>query len=356
MKSIPYYLFRGGTSKGAFFFKKDLPKNEKARNTIISKIMGSPHPYQVDGIGGGVPNASKIGILSPSKKKGVDLEYIMGQVDINSMEVDTHGDCGNMLTAAACCAIEANIVKVQPNYTQVTIYSPKTDSIKRVCVPIKNSKIIYEGSYHIDGVKPLGSPMTVSFYQPSASQTKAIFPSTKKIDIIDNIPVTLIDCGRALIIAKASDFGLTGNEEISLLEKDKDLNQQLEAFRLQCADRMGISNPCVSFPRITLISKGKSNQDIFAHYWSNPKHAKVHPAMAMTAAMAIGSCLCIDGTICYTEKHKLHPTLSEQSICIGHAQGEVTIKVTAKIAPLMIQSCSFKRTARLLASGMVYYT
>ena len=49
--------YRGGTSKGVFFQKKDLPtENEKELNELFLKVIGSPDPNgrQLNGMGGGV--------------------------------------------------------------------------------------------------------------------------------------------------------------------------------------------------------------------------------------------------------------------------------------------------------------
>ena len=40
---------RGGTSKGGYFLKDDLPLD---RDAFLLRVMGSPDPRQIDGIGG----------------------------------------------------------------------------------------------------------------------------------------------------------------------------------------------------------------------------------------------------------------------------------------------------------------
>ncbi len=356
MKSIPYYLYRGGTSKGPFFFKKDLPSSKEKCDEVLRKIMGSPHPYQVDGIGGGVSNASKIGILSVSNRNDADIEYIFGQVAVLSDEVDTSSDCGNMTTAAACCAIEAHLIDAKEGETTVRVYSPATDSVKEIIVPCKDGKVIYEGDYHIDGVGSTGSVIKISFLHPSASQTGAIFPSGKMLDIVDGIPVTLIDCGRALVIARACDFNISDEQSNEALEEDVELNHAIEAFRLKCAKKMNIAHPCQTFPRIALVSAPRAkNQSIYARYWSNPTARQIHPAMAMTAAMALASAVVSKGTICAQSNKQFDADDHTKEVYIGHAQGEVEIDITGHDFPLDVAECTYKRTARLLAKGEVYY-
>ena len=70
MKSIPCVLMRGGTSKGAFLLADDLPKDIQQRDDCLLAIMGSGHELEIDGIGGGSPQTSKVsGYASAYKKR-----------------------------------------------------------------------------------------------------------------------------------------------------------------------------------------------------------------------------------------------------------------------------------------------
>jgi 4-oxalomesaconate tautomerase len=76
-------LFRGGSSKGLFFHLKDLPVDEATRNKYMLAAMegvGQGDLRQIDGMGGATSLTSKIAIVSPSKEKGADLDYIFLQV------------------------------------------------------------------------------------------------------------------------------------------------------------------------------------------------------------------------------------------------------------------------------------
>ncbi len=44
-------LMRGGTSKGAYFVASYLPTDPAVRDELLLRIMGSPDPHQIDGIG-----------------------------------------------------------------------------------------------------------------------------------------------------------------------------------------------------------------------------------------------------------------------------------------------------------------
>ena len=61
---------RGGTSKGGYFLKGDLPADPAARDALLLKVMGSPDPRQIDGMGGADPLTSKVAVVSKSMRAG----------------------------------------------------------------------------------------------------------------------------------------------------------------------------------------------------------------------------------------------------------------------------------------------
>ena len=61
---------RGGTSKGGYFLKEDLPADIAARDAFLLRVMGSPDPRQIDGMGGADPLTSKVAVVSKSDRDG----------------------------------------------------------------------------------------------------------------------------------------------------------------------------------------------------------------------------------------------------------------------------------------------
>ena len=107
---------RGGTSKGVFFHRKDLPTTAQvagaARDTLLLRVIGSPDPYgkQVDGMGAATSSTSKTVILSKSTRPGHDVDYLFGQVSIDRAFVDWSGNCGNLSAAVGPFAITNGLV------------------------------------------------------------------------------------------------------------------------------------------------------------------------------------------------------------------------------------------------------
>ena len=73
---IPCLLMRGGTSKGAYFLRDDLPADAALRERVLLRIMGSPDPRQIDGLGGADPLTSKVAIVSKSTRPDADVDYL----------------------------------------------------------------------------------------------------------------------------------------------------------------------------------------------------------------------------------------------------------------------------------------
>src|SRR5690606_26730704 len=108
---IPATYMRGGTSKGVFFRLDDLPGaarvSGRARDRLFQRVIGSPDPYarHTDGMGGATSSTSKCVIVSPSTRPDHDVDYLYGQVSIDTDFVDWSGNCGNLSAAVGPFAI-----------------------------------------------------------------------------------------------------------------------------------------------------------------------------------------------------------------------------------------------------------
>ena len=58
--AIPCMLMRGGTSKGPFFLKTDLPTDTATRDRVLLAVMGSPDVRQIDGSGAPIRSRAKL--------------------------------------------------------------------------------------------------------------------------------------------------------------------------------------------------------------------------------------------------------------------------------------------------------
>ena len=96
---------RGGTSKGGYFLGSDLPQDPASRDALLLRIMGSPDPRQIDGMGGADPLTSKVAMVSRSAREGADVDYLFLQVFVDQAIVTDAQNCGNMLAGVGPFAI-----------------------------------------------------------------------------------------------------------------------------------------------------------------------------------------------------------------------------------------------------------
>jgi len=68
-EGTPVMWMRGGTSKGAYFLAEDMPSDPGERDALLLRIMGSPDPRQIDGMGGADPLTSKVAVVKPSRRE-----------------------------------------------------------------------------------------------------------------------------------------------------------------------------------------------------------------------------------------------------------------------------------------------
>ena len=67
-EGTPAMWMRGGTSKGLYFLKEDIPNDIAKREDFLLSVFGSPDNLQINGVGGGNPLTSKVAIVSKSKR------------------------------------------------------------------------------------------------------------------------------------------------------------------------------------------------------------------------------------------------------------------------------------------------
>ena len=79
-RAIPCMFMRGGTSRGPFFLLEDLPADSEVRDRVLLAAMGSPDPRQIDGLGDATTVTSKVAMVSPSQRPGIDVDYRFAQV------------------------------------------------------------------------------------------------------------------------------------------------------------------------------------------------------------------------------------------------------------------------------------
>ncbi|MEK7834557.1 MAG: PrpF domain-containing protein, partial [Pseudomonadota bacterium] len=203
---IPCVLMRGGTSRGPFFLASDLPAEAAARDAVLLAVMGSPHEYQVDGIGGANPLTSKVAIISKSKHPEADVDYLFAQVLVDERRVDTKPNCGNMLVAVGPFAIEAGLVPAKPGETTVRIFNVNTEALVESIVQTPGGKVTYAGIASIDGVGGTAAPVKINFKSAIGAVTGKLLPTGRPLDVIDGVDVSCVDVAMPMVLMPAEQL------------------------------------------------------------------------------------------------------------------------------------------------------
>jgi 4-oxalomesaconate tautomerase len=344
---IPCLWMRGGTSKGAYFLAADLPSDTAARDAMLLRIMGSPDPRQIDGIGGGDPLTSKVAILSPASRIDADVDYLFLQVFVDQAMVSDAQPCGNILAAVGPAAIERGLVAAQDGITPVRIHMLNTGEVATAQVQTPQGRVRYDGDCAIDGVPSTAAPIPLMFENAAGAMCGALLPTGRAVDVICGVDCTLIDHGMPIVVLRAADFGKTGHEPRDVLDADTALKARLEAIRLIAGPMMGIGDVAQkSVPKMTLIAPANDGSAICTR--SFIPH-RCHASIGVFAAISVASACSLPSgpaaEICRPPldgRWKIgHPTGCAEVLLQRNADGQITGAGTL-------------RTARKLFDGRVF--
>lgn len=346
-EGIPCLWMRGGTSKGAYFLARDLPADPVARDALLLAVMGSPDPRQIDGIGGADPLTSKVAVLSTSTRPDADVDYLFLQVFVDQPLVSAAQGCGNILAAVGPAAIERGLVPVTGEVTPVRIHMVNTGEVARAEVQTPGGRLCYDGMTAIDGVPGSAAPVRLMFGSIAGSMCGALLPTGRARDVIDGVDCTLIDNGMPIVVLRAADFGLTGQETRDEIEAMDAVKARIEAIRLQAGLLMGLGDVAeASVPKMTLVSAPLAGGAINTRSFI-PK--RVHASVGVFAAVSVATaCLLPDSPAA-----ALAVIPPDGRFAIEHPTGAV--EVFLDIAPDgSLRGAGTIRTARKLMEGWVF--
>lgn len=340
-------LMRGGTSKGAYFLAQDMPADPALRDDLLLRIMGSPDPRQIDGIGGADPLTSKVAILSPSSRADADVDYLFLQVFVDQAVVSDAQPCGNILAGVGPAAIERGLVPVAGEETSVRIHMLNTGEVSVARIQTPNGKVCYRGTTEIAGVPGAAAAVPLLFTNIAGSMCGSLLPTGHAVNVIDGIDVTLIDNGMPCVIMRASDFGLSGQESRDELEGNAALKARLEAIRLKAGPLMNLGDVATaSVPKMTLVSAPTGGGSISTR--SFIPH-RVHASVGVLAAVTVATATRLQGS----PAHALVHAPKDGNYVIEHPSGVMDVFLDLDESG-NIRGAGTIRTARKLFDGFVF--
>lgn len=349
--AIPCALMRGGSSKGLYFLREELPADSAHRDAVLVAAMGSD-PRQIDGIGGAHPLTSKVAIVSLSESGDADIDYLFAQVVVGEGRVDTTPNCGNMLAGVGPFAIELGLIAADDGQTNVRVRMKNSGNLCELTVQTPDRAVSYEGDARIDGVPGTSAPIVCNYLDVAGSACGALLPTGNQIDVIDGVPVTCIDNGMPVVVLRAADLGVTGYETRDELEENTGLKSKLESIRLQVGPLMNLGDVADKVvPKMSLISAPQSGGHINTRTFI-PHNC--HAAIGVLGAVSVASACILPRSVAHGIA--VVPQGATKRMSVEHPSGEfsVTLEVAGSSDEPVVVKAGLLRTARMIMRGEVF--
>jgi len=344
---------RGGTSKGLYFDLADLPPQTDLRDQTLLAAMGSPDLRQIDGMGGAHPLTSKVAVLSPSARDDADIDYLFLQVVVDKAEVSDVQNCGNILAGVGPWAIENGVVPASGDVTPVRIHMVNSGSVAIAHVQTPGGQVEYEGDARIDGVPGTAAAIPIEFIDVAGATCGALLPTGSPIDQVNGVDVTCIDNGMPVVILRAADFGLTGDEAPAELEANEDLKARIEAIRLEISPKMNLGDVTKkTVPKMSLVSPPMNGGAISTRTFIPHR---VHDAVGVLGAVSVATACVMPGSVA-ADVAAIDDPSGSQRLNVEHPTGFFTVDM--EVEPdgngIKVNRSALLRTARKLMRGDVY--
>jgi 4-oxalomesaconate tautomerase len=340
---------RGGTSKGGYFLKNDLPADPAERDAFLLRVMGTPDPRQIDGMGGADPLTSKVAVIGASAREGVDVDYLFLQVFVDQAIVTDAQNCGNILAGVGPFAIERGLVAAADGETRVAIFMENTGQVAVATVQTPGGRVTYAGEAAISGAPGTAAPVPLAFRDTAGASCGALLPTGNGVDVIDGVGVTMIDNGMPCVVIAAQDVGITGYEDRETLDANDAMKARVEAIRLQAGPLMNLGDVTgKSVPKMMLVAAPRDGGAIAVR--SLIPH-RVHASIGVLGAVSVATaCLIPDSPAAKVAKVSQGRQLT---LGVEHPSGVTECVVTLDEAGQPIEA-GMLRTARKLMDGEVF--
>ena len=351
ISSAPVMWMRGGTSKGGYFLASDLPQDIAARDAFLLRVMGSPDPRQIDGMGGADPLTSKVAVVKKSEREGIDVDYLFLQVFVDQAIVTDAQNCGNILAGIGPFAIARGLVAATGDETRVAIFMENTGQVAVATVRTPGGVPTYEGDARIDGVPGTHAPVPLEFRDTAGSSCGALLPTGNAVDVIEGVRCTLIDNGMPCIVFRAEDVGATGYETREELESDAfaAMRAKIEAIRLAAGPLMNLGDvKDKSVPKMMLVAPPQHGGAVTVRSFI-PHRA--HATIGVLGAVSVATACLVEGSSA-AEVASI-PAGSRKLLSVEHPTGEMSCVLEMDDAGQVV-SAALLRTARKLMDGIVF--
>ena len=395
-KSIAALYMRGGTSKGVFLRANDLPSDPQERDTLLARILGSPDPWgrQTDGMGGATAATSKVVLLAPSRRDDSDVDYLFGQVALDSSRIDWSGHCADLTAAVGPYALWQGWVKPAPGAGRATVRLWQQNLGRRIVahVPMCDGKVQEDGSFREDGVAFPGAEISLEYLDAARPDVAnggdkgdkadksgdkngktGLLPTGNASDVLEipelgPVRVTLINAGDPTIFVRADALGLTGREMPEAVNRNTRLLAKLEAIRAHGAVAMRLARNAEETtrsrpgaPALSFIAKPASYRSSVGEEVSRESidvlgrilsMGKLHPAYTGPGSIALAIAAALPGSVV----SEVTRTLPGVPTRIGHVSGVMAVGafLAQDAGGWSVEKVVMSHSARRIMEGVVY--
>ncbi|OZC55495.1 hypothetical protein CH267_13030 [Rhodococcus sp. 06-621-2] len=357
---VPAVLMRGGTSKGVFFHARDLPAPGPDRDELLLRLMGSPDPMQIDGLGGSYSSTSKVVVVERGSDASTVI-YWFAQIGIDTAVVDWSGNCGNLTVAVGAFAVDEGLVEVGGTRARIRLMNGNTGVCVESEFPLDHGRALVTGDRTVDGVPGTGAPVVTRYLDPAGAVTGRMLPLGEPTTTMDvdgrRITTSLVDVAHPYLFLSAADLDVNIPTEPAVLNADLALVDRVELIRGHAATLLGtarsasqarLDSPVV--PRVILVQRPTASESLEVVAVSLQKF---HRALPLTGALCSAAAVSTPGTV---------PNLASRApvggtVRLRHPRG--SIEVAVDVSPdaqlgVRIDSVGTVSTARRLFAGTAY--
>jgi 4-oxalomesaconate tautomerase len=344
-------MMRGGTSRGLYFVASDLPADPAERDSLLLRLLGTPDPRQIDGLGGATSLTSKVAVVSASPDAGADVDYLFLQAGVDEATVSDRQNCGNLLAGVGPFALERGLVRAAGDPATVRIRMVNSGSVAVARFPAPGGRPEYRGGTAIDGVPGTAAPVALEFTGTAGSATGRLLPTGRVRDVVDGVEVTCVDNGMPVVLAEAPALGLTGDEDVERLRADAGLRERVDRLRRAAALGMGLGDVAgAPVPKTVLVAPPRDGGHVATRSFIP---VQPHTAIGVLAAVSAVTGMLLPGAV----GHELLATHRPGDVFdVEHPTGHLLVDVqvdTSGDGPRVRRS-GVVRTARKLFDGVAF--
>lgn len=372
--SVPCCVYRGGTSRGLFFHKKDLPNDAQDRNKIFLEGIDCYNPSQVNGLGGTTSSTSKVCVVAPSSRDDSDVEWTFYQLGVADAVVDDKGTCGNLMAGVGAFSVDEGLVAVEPaaEKADVFVYNTNIKKVLHMEVPVVNGKAKVSGDYMMPGVVKSGAMYRVSIVNPGGETTGKqllLGPKQEVRTAKATYEVSFSDLINPFVFMDGDAVGLIGNEPLSTVAADQKLLDELNLIRDKVSVIAGMAESeqaarhnRPNVPKIAVVAPAqdytttggelikKADVDILVKVVSLGKFHRTSPASGL---YNLATTTLLPGTV-PNRVAGFPQGVRDQMIRIGHPEGVVEVRVILSEDCKLVEKVGMERTARRIMKGELF--